>query len=100
MISLLKLNGKQVVNNLFPALLCIVIVFVILTLIYLIIALMNKIKALDVKKQSHHDNKTEETKINMNEIDEDMMVAILVATIDFKNETKQDARLVRVNKIG
>ncbi len=98
MISLLELGGWQVIHNLLPALLCIVIVFVILTLIYLIIALMNKIKALDVKQQVNI--KKEDTKINVDEIDEDMMAAILVATIDFKNETKQDARLVRVNKIG
>lgn len=32
--------------------------------------------------------------------DEDMMVAALVATIDYANETKQDVRLISIRQIG
>ena len=32
--------------------------------------------------------------------DEDMMVAALVATIDYANETKKDVRLVSIKQIG
>ena len=32
--------------------------------------------------------------------DEDMMVAALVATIDYHNETKEDVRVVSVKQIG
>ena len=32
--------------------------------------------------------------------DEDMMVAALIATIDYANETKKDVRLVSIKQIG
>ena len=33
-------------------------------------------------------------------VDEDMMVAALIATIDYKEETKQDAKLKSIKRIG
>lgn len=37
--------------------------------------------------------------IPFDQMDEDMMAAVLVATIDFKNETNQDARLVALRSV-
>lgn len=36
----------------------------------------------------------------MEEMDEDMQIAVLIATIDYQNETKKDVRLKNVRKIG
>ena len=33
-------------------------------------------------------------------VDEDMMVAALIATIDYKEETKQDVKLKSIKRIG
>ena len=33
-------------------------------------------------------------------VDDDMMVAVLVATIDYRNQTKTDVRLKNVKQIG
>ena len=37
--------------------------------------------------------------LNWDEMDEDMRVAALVATIDYNTETKEDAKLVSIKKI-
>lgn len=98
--------GEAFIDGLIPSLVCILIVFAILIAIYLIVALLNKIKALDVKKQEVKETETktntqsfERTKLEDIE-DDDMMAAVLVATIDYRNEIKEDVRLIRVRKIG
>ena len=37
---------------------------------------------------------------NIEILDDDMRVAVLVATIDYANETKKDVRLVSIKQIG
>ncbi len=98
--------GEAFIDGLIPSLVCILIVFAILIAIYLIVTLVNKFKALDVKKQEVKETETktntqsfERTKLEDIE-DDDMMAAVLVATIDYRNEIKEDVRLIRVRKIG
>ena len=91
------------VDGLIPSLVCILIVFVILTIIYLIVAGVNKIKALDDKEEQIEENtnaKTQERVLSMEEMDEDMQIAVLIATIDYQNETEKDVRIKNVRKIG
>lgn len=90
------------------ALISIIIVFAVLLLIIIIINLLQKLlftkkvvkneKPLETKKENQQ---TSVKKIGKNtEIkDEDMMVAALIATIDYTNETKKDVRLVSIKQI-
>ena len=68
------------------SLLCIGAVFLILVIITLIMFLLNKIRALDVKEKVVMKDGTE--------VDDDMMAAILVATIDYRKERKEDVKVI------
>ena len=88
------------------ALVCIFIVFTMLALLWGIVALF---KYIAPKEEA----KTESKKTVLSPVvpaqkaftiedikDEDMMVAALVATIDYHNETNKDVRVVSVKQIG
>ena len=108
MLFTFKDNWDNFVNHgLLNALLSIVVVFVILAIIMTILIVLNKVNISSKKKAK----KVEEVKalptsapvkkITMEDIkDEDMMVAVLVATIDYRNQVKEDVRLVNVKQIG
>ena len=68
------------------SLLCVLIVFVILALIAFLLSLLNKMPALDVKEKVKMKDGTE--------ADEDMMAAILVATLDYRKERKEDVKVI------
>ncbi len=96
------------IESLLVSIVAIVFVFLILLIIILIISTMqklffskNKVKkevAVPVKKTVAPAAKKE---VKNTEIkDEDMMVAALIATIDYANETKKDVRLVSIKQIG
>lgn len=74
------------------SLLCILVVFAVLVVITLILSLLNKIKALDVKEPVYMKDGTE--------VDDDMMAAILVASIDYRKEIKEDVKVVSCKQIG
>ena len=87
------------------ALVAILIVFVVLCLIIGSIKLLQ----LFVKKFSKKETKAEvveeskpveNTNDNLEIEDDDMMAAVLVATIDYANETKKDVKLKSVKRIG
>ncbi|MFA6587304.1 MAG: hypothetical protein WCR16_03640 [Bacilli bacterium] len=84
------------VNNVGDAaivsLLCILVVFAVLVLIALLLGLLNKIKALDVKEKVVMKDGTEVT--------DDMMAAILVATIDYRKEVKEDVKVISCTQIN
>ena len=86
MISLALWEVNNFVDGLIPALICVLIVFAVLILITLILSLLNKIKALDVKEKVFMADGTE--------VDDDMMAAILVATIDYQKEIKEDVKVI------
>ncbi len=67
-------------------LLCIFMVFVVLIVITWILIGINHIHALDVKEEITMKDGTK--------VDEDMMAAILVASIDFRKEVKEDYKVV------
>lgn len=98
-------NLKNFVDGLLPALLSILVVFAILAIIMGLLIVINKIKV--PTKDSIDEETNDSNEINNNKTikledikDEDMMVAVLVATIDYRNQTKTDVRLKNVKQIG
>ena len=87
------------------ALFSILVVFVILILITLIIALMAKLKITDKKEVKQVAKPVEQPKVSRKQTkledikDDDMMAAVLVATIDYANEIKEDVHLVSVREL-
>ena len=55
-------------------------------------------KPLETKKENQQTS-VKKTGKNTEIKDEDMMVAALIATIDYTNETKKDVRLVSIKQI-
>lgn len=99
-------NEVDALDSFLIAFVSIVLVFVILLLIVLIIVGMQKIffsKNKEEKNEELHEtvstNKQEQVK-STEITDEDMMVAALIATIDYSNETKKDVKLVSIKQIG
>ena len=80
-------------------------VFLILLIIVLCVNILSLIKYRDgnAKQESNVQSapvRSESFNPALVEADEDMMAAVLVASIDFYNETKQDARCVSVKQIN
>lgn len=83
------------------SILAIIMVFVILYVIILCVQLSQ----LFFKNKKEHNVTKEITNTNNQEKnkeikDEDMMIAALIATIEFKNETNMDAKLVSIKQIN
>lgn len=85
-------------TGLLISILAIIIVFIILFIIILCV-LFSQIffKNKKDKKEKQITNTNEK---NTEIKDEDMMVAALIATIEFKNETNSDAKLVSIKQIN
>lgn len=88
------------------AVVCIIIVFGMLALLWGIVSLFKYIpskqeNAQPAKQEVKQPVVQQQKAFTMDDIkDEDMMVAALVATIDYHNETKEDVRVVSVKQIG
>ena len=86
---------------------CIAIVFLMLILLCLIVSAFKYLPKKEEKKETVVKSQPQpvvsapQKAFTMDDIkDEDMMVAALVATIDYHNETKEDVRVVSVKQIG
>lgn len=96
-------EGIEFTTGLLVALLAIAIVFTVLVLVIFCVKFMyvffkNK---KNIVKEVVNEEAPKAPVVKSTEIkDEDMMVAALIATIDFNNETKEDARLVSIKQIG
>ncbi len=88
------------------AIVCVVIVFAMLALLWGIVALFKYIKPKqEVKQQTNSAQapvqNAPKKALKVEDIkDEDMMVAALIATIDYHNETNEDVRVVSIKQIG
>ena len=95
-------NGSQmgIVDGLVFALFAILMVFAVLVIIIAITSfisyLINKFTKKEVAKEIKEERKVAK---NLNIEDDDMMVAVLIASIDYQNEIKQDVRLTNVRRI-
>ncbi len=95
--------GIKPADSLLIALVCIVIVFGMLALLWGIVSLF---KFLPKEKEVVEEAKPAAIQpvarpaLKMSDIkDEDMMVAALVASIDYRNEVKEDVRVVSIREI-
>ena len=84
---------------------CVLIVFSMLILLALVVAafqLFNKKAPVqEVVEDVAPVQYTQPSSLKLEDIkDEDMMVAALVATIDYHEETKEDVRVVSIKQIG
>lgn len=86
-------------DSLLIALISMLLVFIVLTIIYGIVSLMKYIKIKDNPEEEVSNQPVFERNKNVEIKDDDMMAAVLVATIDYVNETKKDVRLVSVEEI-
>ena len=97
-------------ETLLVSLVAIAFVFLILFVIILCVGAMQKLFFGNKKEKAQEVVKAPVAKpaasvakkeVKNTEIkDEDMMVAALIATIDYANETKKDVRLVSIKQIG
>lgn len=79
-------NTENFADALLLSLLCILMVFIVLIVITLIMEGLNHISALDEKEPVVMKDGTK--------VDNDMMAAILVASIDYRKEKKEDFKVV------
>lgn len=81
----------------------ILIVFVVLLIIIgassLISLIINKFSKKENKVATVTNNPSESKSLSINVEDEDMMAAILVATIDYRNEIKKDVKVISVKEV-
>lgn len=90
------------------AIVCIVailLVFTVLLVIIAVTALISKLIDKYLKPKANvtpvvNNSTTNADNVAVDINDDDMMAAILVATIDFKNEVKEDVRVVNVRKVN
>ena len=86
------------------SLICVLVVFLVLAIIILVSYGSSKlVDYLQSKNEKETTNttpvqQTKEVK-NTSITDDDMMAAVLVATIDYRNEVKKDVRLVSVKEV-
>lgn len=76
--------------------LSIVTVFII---IGLIITLISPLKKFSPKNKDNENQKKEIEKPIQDKLDEDMMVAILIASIDFRETTNKEPKLLSIKEI-
>ncbi len=92
---LYPVEGFNIIDALIVAFIAILIVFLVLVVIIAVASLFSKIiKEIDYRKNI---NPRPENSL-LNE-DEDAVVAVMVATIDYHRENKVDARLVKITRI-
>lgn len=95
-------SNLSIGQTLLIALVCIVIVFLMLALLWGIVSLFKflpkpKEKVKEDKKPQANDVKPA---LKIEDIkDEDMMVAALVASIEYRNEVKEDVRVVSIKEL-
>ena len=89
-----------IVDGLVFALFAILMVFSVLVIIIAVTSFISYLINKFTKKEEVKEVK-EEKKVtkNLNIEDEDMMVAVLIASIDYQNEIKKDVRLTNVRRI-
>ncbi len=91
------------------SILAIIMVFVVLliiigitTLIFKLTGLFELKAELDKAKSNNNETKNEVQKSNNEHVvikDDDMLAAVLVASIDYQNEIKKDVKVVYVNEL-
>ena len=76
---------------------CMLIVFFVLLILMGIVSLFKYIP--EIKFLNKKQNKKKSKYVPFNEMDEDMQVAALVATIEYKKETEKEVKLKSIRRI-
>lgn len=93
--------GNEVIDTILSVIVVFLVLFVIIVGTYYISKLIDRSENNENKKEPTPNRPKVVNRIrNTNITDDDMMVAVLVATIDFRNEVKEDVRLVDVREIN
>lgn len=89
------INGNfSLLDALIVAFIAILIVFIVLALIIIVASIFSKI-IIEINKKNNINSRIENKII---EEDEDALAAVIVASIDYYNETKKHAKLVSITK--
>ncbi len=99
MLSIIDGSGRDFGQGGLVAIFSIILVFCLLALIILITWIANKIivKFETKPKKEVTEENTAEKSVQIN--DEDAMVAVLVASIDYRNQTKKNIKVINVKEI-
>ena len=88
------------------AIVCLVAILIVFTVLLLIIAISSLVSKLidkfdkeEVKNVATNTPVAQNNEIAIDINDEDMMAAILVATIDYRNEVKEDVKVISVKEV-
>ena len=102
LLAILDGNQRDFGNGAIVCLVAILIVFSVLLVIILatsvVSIIINKLQS-KTKVESVMNNPVSKPSLAIDVNNEDMMAAILVATIDYRNEVKQDVRVVSVREV-
>lgn len=92
---LYPIEGFNILDSFVVALVAIAIVFLVLIVIIGVASVFSKI-VKEVEYRKNINPRPENALLNE---DEDAVVAVMVATIDYHREFKKDARLVKITRI-
>ena len=88
------------------AIVCLIAILIVFAVLLLIIAisslvskLIDKFDKAEVKNVATNTPVAQNNEIAIDINDEDMMAAILVATIDYRNEVKEDVKVISVKEV-
>lgn len=102
LLAILDGSQRDFGNGAIVCLVAILIVFSVLLVIILatsvVSIIINKLQS-KAKVEPVMNNPVSKSSLAIDVNDEDMMAAILVATIDYRNEVKQDVRVVSVREV-
>lgn len=106
--SLAAVGSISVKEGLIYSVISIAIVFSLLVLIIGITSIISVIIKKAEKNRNSKNNNTQKKsgtvsapqKAELDTGDEDMMAAVLVATVDYRNETKKSVKLLNVRKVN
>ena len=92
--------GEGAIVGLVAILMVFMVLLVIILIASLVSAIINKVEMKKVTQtnKQEKETKTQTTSLKIDVNDEDMMAAILVATIDYRNEVKEDVKVVSVRR--
>ena len=93
--------GNEVIDTILSVIVVFLVLFVIIVGTYYISKLIDRSENNENRKEHTPNRPKVVNRIrNTNITDDDMMAAVVVATIDFRNEVKEDVRLVDVREIN
>ncbi len=90
--------GDGAILSVFAILLVFAILALIILITYGISILINKYAKTEEKKEESEQENNNQTK-EVNITDDDMMTAVLTASIDYRTQTKKDIKVISVKEI-